>query len=251
MQSLYSNYDYREISQAYPDGRGALKYNQTFIANAQELTDAMFGLLIVLQTDSVSGTLFIEFTNTISEQFEYTQTDVITQANPLTITRLYQVPKKARYFRVKFLNTSNTYLQTILLINTYILNTSPLITGLDNSGNGQILKIDSSGSINTNVKTISNNLVLNSGSMAAKYFSLVFSPQNLGTLVTIYGSSLTSTTLTVQYSYDSSTFFDTNHTITTTTNFNLEFTTSAPYMRLRNDNSTIVSYILLYIAFSF
>ena len=251
MQSLYSNYDYREISQAYPDGRGPLKYNQTFIANAQELTDSMFGLLIVLQTDSVVGTFYIEFTNTLSEIFEYSQNDNIIQASPIAITKIYQVPKKAKYFRIRFVNQSITYPQTILIINTYIINSSPLLTGLDNSGNGQILKIDASGSINVITKPISNNIILTDGPMTAIYFTTVFSPQILGTNITIYGSSITSTTLTVQYSYDGSTFFDTNHTLTTTTNFNLELITSAPYMRLRNNNSTVVSYIQLYVALSF
>jgi hypothetical protein len=231
MLSVYSNYDYREVTQLYPEGRGALKANQQFIPNGQLTTSNSYGLLIIVKTD-VIGTIYVEFTNIKKEPYDFTQIENI------TTTKILQVPIKAKYFRVRFVNDNTD--QSEFILNTYILNVVNLMSGIDSLGNGYILQTDDTGSLIT--KSKSNTILLFSGNITISETSSTISPEYYGKHISIYGTSDSTNNLTVQYSGDNTIWFNSTHVIAcNSTDFNLDFICSAKYIRLINDTTASVT----------
>jgi hypothetical protein len=237
MLSLYSNYDYREKSQLYPEGRGALRANQQYIANAQEVPNNVTGLLIIVKTD-VQGICFIDFTNSVSYPYEFTQQETIYN------THIIQVPIRAKNFRIRYVNGPSD--QSILTINTYLIYNAQLMSGIDYNGTSRIMLIDDTGIVYTRIsRQPGNTIAYPTGFYTGLTPSYSAQPQINGTNISIFGTSDVSNNLTVQYSVDQNTWFNTKHIIPCgSTDFNYDFICSSPYIRLITDiDATMTCYI--------
>jgi hypothetical protein len=165
--SQYSNYDSDEI--IYGKAKGGLNAQQEFRPVPQQIGQGA-GLLVSIYSDTI-GKLYIEFTNIIEPNFIFTE-EIIIPAN--TIKTMVS-PVKASYFRVRFINDAFVA-QTIFKLNTYIIQTEPLIIidaassfSVDASGSlwvnikdssGNNIKIDSSGNLNTKIYDSNGNNII-------------------------------------------------------------------------------------------
>lgn len=191
MLSEYSNYNSDDfIAGSATVTRGGLNPYQEFRPLPQKLGTNMgiTSVMVNLVTDT-PGILYIEFTNTVREPYDFSSQYTITGTIGVKQKFSYSERIKATYLRVRFANTSDTK-QTVLKLNT-------LLSGADLSGisesTGMPINTDASGNLIASVY---------SGSNSIGYKNL--DPDGKALLIYV-GKEYTETELSVTYDTDSTT----------------------------------------------